>query len=53
MRSFSAEHPEYIFQLDGEGEESGDVWRAYFYAGKFKRHKVVIAFPPFSFTDLI
>lgn len=32
-RAASAAHPELLFTLDGEGEESGDVWRAYFKDG--------------------
>ena len=36
MRTLSGKFPGVLFQLDGEGEESGDVWRAHFYDGKMQ-----------------
>lgn len=36
MREFSKSYPNWLFQLDGEGEESGDIWRKYFVNGKMQ-----------------
>jgi hypothetical protein len=34
VRKLSAEYPDVVFVLDGEGEEAGDVWRKFFLNGK-------------------
>ena len=34
MLKLSLEFPEYVFILDGEGEESGDIWRSFYKNGK-------------------
>lgn len=36
--------PDIVFYLSGEGEESGDVWKHYFKAGKDQESKVKITF---------
>lgn len=36
MLLLSARFPDVLFQLDGDGEESGDIWRAYFMNGKMQ-----------------
>lgn len=36
MLLLSARFPGVLFQLDGDGEESGDIWRAYFMSGKMQ-----------------
>lgn len=36
----------------GYGEESGDVWRKFFYNGKVQRCETVIAFDPYDPTKL-
>ena len=53
MKALSKEHPHVLFILDGEGEESGDIWRKYFRAGKMFRADAVISFPapPKSMLD--
>lgn len=52
MRAFSSRHPDLIFQLDGRGEESGDIWRKYFVEGKMQEARVVIDFPPLDLSKL-
>lgn len=46
MRTFSAQHAHVLFTLDGEGEESGDVWRKYFRAGKMQEERLPKWEPP-------
>jgi hypothetical protein len=48
MRSFSRKYPEVLFILSGEGEESGDMWRAYFKNGKMQFVKAKIVFDDFN-----
>jgi hypothetical protein len=50
MRAYSKKHPNVVFCVDGEGEESGDIWKAYFQNGKMFRTKAVLQFEQFS-TD--
>lgn len=44
MREFSKKFPTICFKLHGEGEESGDIWDAYFLNGKcqVKKAKIII-----------
>jgi len=48
LRAFSIKHPESIFKLSGEGEESGDIWAEYYVAGKMQRCKAKILIPEFE-----
>jgi len=34
MKEFSTYFPEYVFVIDGDGEESGDVWQTAYHNGK-------------------
>jgi len=34
MIRLSKQYPDYVFQLDGDGEESDDFWRTYYKNGK-------------------
>lgn len=34
MIEFSKKHPNAVFLLSGEGEEQGDIWKAYYKNGK-------------------
>jgi hypothetical protein len=38
MRAISKAYPEYIFELAGSGEETGDIWRDYYKNGKRNRY---------------
>lgn len=44
MTEFSKLHPEALFILRGKGEESGDIWRAYFKNGKVEHQEVRMVF---------
>ena len=46
MRQLSNEFPEVEFTLDGEGEESGDIWRAYYKGGKSQYTDAHVSFDP-------
>ncbi len=52
MKSFSKKYPNTTFLIDGEGEESGDVWKAYFKDGKMFKTKAVFTFEEFSIDKL-
>lgn len=34
LKEFSKTWPEFLFKLEGEGEDSGDVWKKYFKDGR-------------------
>lgn len=48
FRSFSKANPEILFVLSGEGEESGDIWKKYFLAGKCQVEKAKVVIAPFD-----
>lgn len=48
LKNFSSVHPEAVFKLKGEGEESGDIWVAYFKAGKMQMCKAKITFDEYD-----
>lgn len=48
MRALSTAIPFVRFTLEGHGEESGDIWRKYFLAGKMQVAKIKLDFPPFD-----
>ena len=52
MKELSLRHPEVVFTLDGQGEESGDVWRMYFKNGKFHKSEVTITYEAFDESKL-
>jgi len=45
---FSLNHPDVLFKLSGEGEESGDIWDLYVKNGKSQLCVAEIVRPPFD-----
>lgn len=52
MRVFSKRFPDVLFELSGEGEEAGDIWRKYFRDGKMQSCPGEITFEPFDESKL-
>ena len=52
MLKLSKLFPSILFKVDGEGEEAGDIWRAFFKNGKRVKYKAEIRLPHFSPDDL-
>lgn len=52
MRKLSEEIKNVLFTLHGEGEESGDIWNAYFLNGKMQKEKASIQILPFDKSKL-
>lgn len=48
MKAFSRKFPAVLFTLNGEGEESGDVWVKYFKNGKMQASKAEIKLAAFD-----
>jgi hypothetical protein len=48
MARFSTRFPSVLFTLSGEGEESGDLWRKYFYRGQVFEARAVVTYPDFD-----
>lgn len=48
MRFFSKQHPSVLFKLIGDGEESGDLWEAYFKDGLMQMCKANITYGSFN-----
>ncbi len=44
MRAYSKKHPDTLFKVSGEGEESGDIWAEYYQNGLMYRCKAQIVF---------
>ena len=53
MKEYSLQHPEIIFLIDGKGEESGDIWKAYFKKGKMFKTKAIMTFEEFNESKLV
>lgn len=52
MREISRKYPDILFVLSGEGEESGDLWRCYYKAGKAQRSIASIIYEEFDHSKL-
>lgn len=52
MKYFSSLHPDLLFTLTGDGEESGDIWVKYFKNGKMQLCKAKIVLDPFDESQL-
>jgi len=48
MRKISEQIKDVLFLLEGEGEESGDVWKEYYLNGKMQRCQAELVFPEFN-----
>jgi hypothetical protein len=48
LKAFSKKHPNLVFTLKGEGEESGDMWYKYFKGGKMQRAKAIITYEDYD-----
>lgn len=48
----SKKFPNELIVVEGEGEESGDLWKEYYMAGKSQRAKAAITFEPFDESKL-
>lgn len=53
MLAYSSKYPDTLFQLDGEGEENGDIWTCWFKNGKSQYEKAKIMVAPFDEGKLI
>jgi len=52
MLKFSKTHPDTLFKLIGEGEESGDQWITYYKNGKSQTCKAIITFDDYDESKL-
>lgn len=52
MLKVSKEFDKTLFMLDGEGEESGDIWRTYYFNGKMQECKAFITYEEFDILKL-
>jgi len=48
MKAISMEYPHVVFELSGEGEESGDIWKNYYVNGKVQKCQARIVFDEFD-----
>lgn len=53
LLALSKAHPHLLFSLAGEGEESGDIWKKYFCAGKVQVEKAAVMIAPFDAAKLV
>jgi len=52
MIELSRIYPNKLFQIDGDGEDDGDIWRHYFKNGKSLLQKPKIVFEEFKESEL-
>jgi len=53
MRKYSKKHPNVLFKLSGEGEESGDIWIEYYKNGKIQKCEATISFEDYDESKLV
>lgn len=53
MEELSKLFPDYIFLLEGEGEEALDLWRAYYCNGKKQSCPAEVVYPPLDLSRLV
>ena len=52
LSAFSKKHPDALFKLTGEGEESGDMWAEYHKNGKCQRCQAIVTFEEYDENKL-
>lgn len=52
MTKLSHQFPDVLIIIDGEGEESGDIWRAYVKNGKVIQKQAEIVHPALELSEL-
>lgn len=52
VAEFSKLYPDVLFELDGAGEDKGDIWRKYFLNGKVQVCEAKITYPKFNKSKL-
>lgn len=52
MTNFSLLYPNFLFELNGVGEDREDIWTAWFLNGKRHREMAIITITPRSICDL-
>lgn len=52
MKELSKKFPHVLFTLEGEGEESGDIWKKYYKNGKCQRCRAKITFDEYDESKL-
>lgn len=52
MIDYSKNHPNTVFKLSGEGEESGDIWSRYYKNGKVQSCKAKIVVDDYDESKL-
>jgi len=53
MKEISKIYPDILFTVEGEGEESGDIWRHYFKNGEDYRVEPVVIWPEFNEKNIL
>lgn len=53
MRKLSKQFPDFLFILEGDGEDPDDLWRNYYYNGKCQHCPARIEYDPFDMESLI
>lgn len=48
LKKFSKLYPDVLFELSGEGEDPGDIWKKYFKNGKMQVCMAELKFPSFD-----
>ena len=52
MKLASTLFPDVLFEIRGDGEQTGDMWKAYFKDGKMARYQAKFVFPEFNEDDM-
>ena len=52
MKKLSEEFPDVLFCLEGQGEENGDIWMAYYKNGKSQMCPAVVTYEPYDESKL-